>query len=263
MPRDKWTWIRAFSSQPRGDSQIISATSTTSQRVSILAPVLCGTILSVLFLSFITGATWLMAKGLRAWHRMSNWVETPARVLSYEDGRMTYAYVVQGQEYRSHALSLRASKLGPALYEKYRQSGWPCYVNPRDPTEAIWNRHVYSVVLWALSAVIFTACLIGFGGIILQGSRSLVGMRKMRHRYPREPCKWRREWQGPIASWSGHWVGIAGWAVVVASLPYIVAAVAVCSHSLPLMIAMIAVGASPLASSSSCGASYGHQQRQL
>ncbi len=110
-----------------------------------------------------------------------SWVATPCRVLHAEvrshasdDGTtysvyVLYAYTVNGQSYKSDTYDfVGGSSSGhdgkARIVEQYRSAPNPvCYVNPKDPNQAVLKRGFHAGLLLVLIPLVFM--LVGFGGI--------------------------------------------------------------------------------------------------
>ena len=139
-----------------------------------------------------------------------HWVETPCRVLSsevkYHSGskggtyseEIAYAYQVDGREYHSDRYQfLRFSSSGRqakanvvAKYPRGRQA--VCYVNPKNPLEAVLNRGFAPVGWFAFFPLVFVG--VGMVGLVgaVRGRGIFVGQGTIAN--TEEPWRQRPDW---------------------------------------------------------------------
>jgi len=181
----------------------------------------------------VVAAVWL-GRSLITWTSAQGWEETPAYLTSVDlkehsgddstthEVVATYDYEFLGQRYAGNrvGISSTADNIGHWQKRVYadldahfrRNQAVPCYVNPRNPSEALLNRELRweMVAFQSVFAVAFG--LVGFGLLI----GSLFGIRRTREQkasqaeHPSEPWRWNPEWaQGVIRAGSkGQMVGM-------------------------------------------------------
>jgi hypothetical protein len=166
-------------------------------------------------------AAW-MAFGLARFISMQQWVAAPAHLESVEleehsDSDSTtyrvvasYSYTFQDHTYRSTRVGVSggADNIGSwqrrvydeLLPHKGAVEGVTCYVNPRDPREAVLNRELRLELLafQMLFAVVFGGVGIGLmvGGF--RGKRTARQAEKLAAANPGQPWLWKKEWAGGV-----------------------------------------------------------------
>lgn len=190
---------------------------------------------------------WLWKDVLESRRILSEWVSTPAVVLSAElktsrtsKGGTTYratgefSYQYEGRAYSSErvALSDEFDNIGDfqkrlnRRMKSAQQSGRKidCFVNPAEPAQAVLDPS------WRPEMTLFRAMFgITFGGVGLAmfggGVVSAVGAARaggLKRRHPQEPWLWREAWQNPViearlgggmvaAGLALAWINLATW----------------------------------------------------
>lgn len=154
------------------------------------------------------------------WHRMSQWVEVPATILTLDlkahDGEdataysaeATYEYSYEGRAFTGDRVAVYSGSdnIGRFQHDLYaelraakQRNTAIAYVNPNAPEQATLNRTLRFGMLGfqAIFAIVFGG--VGFG--LLAGARyagkKLAAEEKLRALHPDEPWLWREEWQTP------------------------------------------------------------------
>lgn len=174
------------------------------------------------------GVGLLYAGMLVDWFKARNWVEVPCIIESstlrdqmekrggsisakdtlMDEAEATYRYEFEGRQYRGRkvSLSLGADSFGDFqdraadILREYQNSGEPyrCYVNPGQPSEAVIFREARWTLLLFLGIFPLVFPLVG-GFISVSGLLATRDKRRQnahQSRYPGEPWRWRRGWEG-------------------------------------------------------------------
>jgi len=211
----------------------------------------------VLFVTpfFVVGCvtTFLIGKHIVTSLQMQRWTTVDATVLSAgahtvdsgDDGKSCrvsarYTYVFDGQAYSGDRAGI-TDQVGfggtlrkrAALLQEAQRAGLPvgCYVNPRNPAEAVlfpgvqWD-HVFFLSIFSL---VFGGVGVGGYGMMWFGRRKLREREMLESQYPGEPWRWRPEWDrgvipaGSKATMVGLWAVAGFWNAISAPVPFAIA----------------------------------------
>ena len=198
------------------------------------ATVMSGGCLSLFGLPFFIAGlvlSFIYFNGYRKWLIVQNWVETPCWIETAElqvsrgeettyKATATYRYDYQGITHRSSDVSIYSGSdnIGDFQQEAYRElaryaeslpakrnqlqvdrvarAPFRCYVNPRDPRQAV----IYRGLRWPLQAFMSIFALtfpaIGFGLVVggLVATQAAKEDKQRQDRFPDQPWKWRKAW---------------------------------------------------------------------
>lgn len=174
------------------------------------------------------------------WARMRAWTQTPARVLEVrliESAGDSVTYRVEAQYEYQHggqryvgsrvAISTGSDNVGSFHQDAYAELRHArdqnlrvnAFVNPTNPAEAVLYRHLRSGML-ALKlgfGVVFAAVGLGLMFGAWFGKRRAGDQRALRELHPKQPWRWRADWQEgriPGASNRGALIGIWAFALL-------------------------------------------------
>ncbi len=186
---------------------------------------------------FMTGMFFVT---LVAWANMRSWQEVPARLEHVElvtirsgdsDTKnvvVEYVYEWQGQRYQGKRVSLHTSNdsIGSFHEQTYaeltgyrnRNETFRCYVNPRNPEQAVLYRNMRIEVAGMTLAFGVVFGLLGFGliGLAIHHRRASREQVELQQKYPEEPWHWKKEWHEGVIHSSGKlkMTGAAAFAVI-------------------------------------------------
>jgi hypothetical protein len=167
-------------------------------------------------------------------HQASEWEQVPAQLSELSlDGRgdsvkvvAEYTYSFKGNDFSGDQVAFNmttgnVSKYHQNFYDKLNRAKTnnetvPCYVNPKNPQEAILDRENRTRMLLFMIPFGSVFLIIG-GGIMCSGlfaNKSRKKEKELEESAPDEPWKWNKDWQDSVIlakSSSGVWVlfGIA------------------------------------------------------
>jgi len=214
--------------------------------------------------------TYRTARQLVNWQRAKGWVETPA-ALNELDLRVhggehdtyevvcRYTYEFNGVTYTGDRVGLSggSDNIGSwhqATYERLKtyydgveSNPATCWVNPRNPAEAVLDRSLrWGVVVLSLPFIII------FGGGSLLGYQYLFRshkrkrrVKRLRDEYSDEPWRWKPAWtDGPLRSGTGYgmlalWGFTIVWNAIVFPISVVLAADAIRSGQYLVLLALI------------------------
>lgn len=170
----------------------------------------------------VLAAFW-MGRSLMTWTSAQGWDEVPAHLTSVNleehDGDdsttyrvvAAYTYEFLGQNYSGTRVGISsgtADNVGSWHQRVYRDleshfrnnDPVPCYVNPRNPSEALLNRDLRWEMIAFQSVFAVAFGLVGFGLLIgsLLGVRKIRTVRVSQSEHPNEPWHWNPEWASGV-----------------------------------------------------------------
>lgn len=164
----------------------------------------------------------LLLSSLWTWTSMQSWVEVPAVIRDTDlvenhsdDGttyrvEATYAYEYEGQTYSGDRVSIHSGSdnIGSFHQDAYREllghcnSGKPfrCYVNPRNPSEAVLYRELRlgMIGLYTLVGLLFGGVGFGLMAGAMFAKKKFRATRALQAAYPAQPWVWRDDWRAGV-----------------------------------------------------------------
>lgn len=169
--------------------------------------------------------TYLTASTILTWFEMRQWVEAPAVILDAEletdgdsDGttfraEARYCYNFGGREYIGTRVSIEggADNVGSFQQDAYhellehKETGAPfrCFVNPKDPSQAVLYRRLRPEMLlfFSVFAVVFGGAGLGVIFLGVYGWKASRNEARLRNLHPERPWLWKQTWaDGTIKS---------------------------------------------------------------
>ncbi|HDP34341.1 MAG TPA: DUF3592 domain-containing protein, partial [Candidatus Hydrogenedentes bacterium] len=168
------------------------------------------------------GAVGLIAWTLMTWMSMQSWKETPAHIEKAElvvnrssdsatyNVKAQYAYEWNGKTFRGDRVSIHTSNdnigsFHQRTYEELethrsRNEPFRCYVNPKDPSQAVLYRdmRIELLAFMMLFALTFGAAGFGLMGGALYAGRLHRETAALRRQYPDAPWRWKKPWNDGV-----------------------------------------------------------------